>query len=292
MPVHPLAAISPHACIGNEVSIGPFCVIEEGVRIGSECKLESHVVLKSGTTIGKRNFIGEGSVLGARPQHKNCPDKAGRLIVGDDNTLREHVTIHLALNENDATTVGNANLLMVNAHVGHDCEIGDNAIVANNAMIAGHVSVGDRAYVSGAVGIHQFCRVGQYAMIGGQAHIVKDVPPFVTVDGQSSKIVGLNGIGLKRAGVSANEIDRLKRAYRIAFRSGLRWDESIAQLREEFSDGLAAELHRFMSSTTRGCLMERRTPKSATISIHRHTRPSTGETPSELQLHDQPRAAS
>jgi UDP-N-acetylglucosamine acyltransferase len=134
-------------------------------------------------------------------------------------------------------------------------------------MIAGHVTVGDRAYVSGAAAAHQFCRIGSLAMVGGQAHIVKDVPPFVTVDGLSSLVVGLNQIGLRRAGHSEAEVCRLKEAYRIIYRSGLTWNEILARLRDQFADGLASRFYPFLSTTTRGILCERRPPPGATIRI-------------------------
>ena len=160
---------------------------------------------------------------------------------------------------------------MVNAHIAHDCRLGNNTIFANNAMLAGHVTVGDRAYVSGAVAVHQFCRIGSLAMVGGQSHIVKDVPPFVTVDGLSSYVVGLNQIGLRRAGYSAAEVRRLKDAYRVIYRSGLTWNEILARLRDEFADGLAAMFYQFLSTTTRGILCERRLPPGATLKLRRES---------------------
>ena len=156
---------------------------------------------------------------------------------------------------------------MVNVHVAHDCHIGDNVIMANNVMLAGHVSIGNRAFISGAVGIHQFCRVGAFAMVGGQAHITQDIPPFVTVDGQSSLIVGLNKIGLKRAGFSDTEMKELKEAYRIIYRSGARWAEVLEQLKAQFSTGAAAAFSSFFAEGKRGFVQERRTPPSATIKL-------------------------
>ena len=167
--------------------------------------------------------------------------------------------------------MGDNNLLMVNSHVAHDCHVGSNTILANNVMLAGHVVVGDNAYLSGAVGVHQFCRVGTFAMVGGQAHIVKDVPPYVTVDGVSSMIVGLNRVGMKRAGVTRDELDELKAAYRVAFRSGLRWETCLEELRMQFPTGRAAEFYRFMSDTRRGCIQERSVPRNATLRLHTTT---------------------
>ncbi|MFC1758944.1 acyl-ACP--UDP-N-acetylglucosamine O-acyltransferase [Planctomycetota bacterium] len=265
--IHPTAVIAPCAKLGDDVKVGPFCVVEERVEIGSGCRLEPHAVIKFDTKLGANNYIGESAVLGGAPQHAKCPDKVGALVIGNGNTFREYVTVHRALSAGDATQLRDGNLLMVNSHIGHDCQMGNKIIVANNVMLAGHVTVGDRAYISGAVGVHQFCRIGSLAMVGGQARVTKDVPPFVTIDGQSTKVVGLNVVGLKRNGVDLDAIRELKAAYRTAFRSGLRWSEMLAQLSEQFPCGLANEMAMFMQSTKRGCLPERASPKAATIKM-------------------------
>jgi UDP-N-acetylglucosamine acyltransferase len=256
------------AQVADDVEIGPFSVIEPDVVIGPGCRLASRVVIKSGTVLGPNNQVFEGAVLGGMPQHIHMPERIGRLIIGSGNTIRENVTIHRALEEEDATILGDNNLLMVNVHIAHDCRLGNNTIFANNSMLAGHVTVGDRAYISGAAGVHQFCRVGSLAMVGGQSHIVKDVPPFVTVDGLSSFVVGLNQIGLRRAG-HGSEVRRLKEAYRVIYRNGLTWTEVLARLKDEFSDGLAAQFYQFLSTTTRGIVQERRLPPGATIRLRR-----------------------
>ena len=158
---------------------------------------------------------------------------------------------------------------MVNTHVAHDCVVGNNVIITNNALLGGHVVVEDRAFVSGAVAVHQFCRVGTMAMVGGQAHITKDVPPFVTVDGLSSLVVGLNTIGLRRSGLSSSDIRLLKEAYRVIYRSGLAWKEILQRLEEEFGNTPAAHFHVALSMTTRGIVSERRLPPGATLKLHR-----------------------
>lgn len=275
MKAHPLAIVNPMARIGLDVEIGPFCVIEPDVVIGDGCKLEARVIVKNGTILGPNNWVCEGAVLGGLPQHVHMPERPGKLIVGSGNTIRENVTIHRALDADDATLVGNNNLLMVNVHIAHDCRVGNNTIFANNAMLAGHVTVGDRAYVSGAVAVHQFCRIGALAMVGGQAHIVKDVPPYVTIDGLSSYAVGLNQIGLRRAGYSQEAICELKEAYRLIYRSNLTWNQIIARLQEEFPQGPAALFHQFLATTTRGIISERRLPPGATIKLRSETETRT-----------------
>ena len=269
MNIHSTAVVSPEAQIGNNVEIGPFCVIEPDTSIGDGCVLQSHVVIKRGTTLGANNSIYESAVIGGYPQHVHMPESPGRVMIGDNNTIRENVTIHRPLSEEETTVIGNHNLFMVNTHVGHDCKLGSHLIITNNAMLGGHVIVEDRAYISGGVAVHQFCRIGSLAMVGGQARVVKDVPPFVTVDGQSSYVVGLNQIGLRRAGYPSDQIRTLKQAYRTLYRSTLLWNDMLAKLAAEFPEGPAAHLYEFCVHTHRGIVPERRMPPSATIKLCR-----------------------
>jgi UDP-N-acetylglucosamine acyltransferase len=268
--IHPLAVVSPQACIAGDVTIGPFCIIEGDVVIAEGCRLAGRVVVKDGTRLGPNNQVHEGVVLGGFPQHLKVQEQLGRVVIGACNTIRENATIHRAMRADAATTVGNNNLLMVNAHVAHDCRVGNNVVIANNTMLAGHVMVEDRAFLSGAVGVHQFCRIGRLAMVGGHARIVQDVPPYVTVDGNSGHIVGLNLIGLRRNGFSPQDVLRLKQAYRLIYRSGLKWTEVLEHLKAEFASGPSAEFHTFLSGGTRGFVQERRMPPGATIKLRGH----------------------
>jgi UDP-N-acetylglucosamine acyltransferase len=267
--IHPQAIVSPHARLGRGVTVGPFSIIEPDVTLGDNCALASRVVVKTGTSLGENNTISEGSVLGGYPQHTRPPERLGRLVIGANNTIRENCTLHRALNEGGSTRVGSNNLLMVGAHVAHDCQIGDHAIFANNVLLGGFVTVGDRAFVSGAVGVHQFCRIGRLAMIGGHARVVQDVPPYVMVDGTSGLIVGLNLVGLRRNGYSQDQIAELKAAYRLIYRRGLRWVEVLSQLQQEFKASPAADFHPFLSQGTRGFVQERRMPPGATLKLRR-----------------------
>lgn len=265
--IHPFALVSPEAEIGENVSIGPYSVIDCGVRIGEGCTLAARVSVKCGTTLGPHNEVCEGAVLGGKPQHVKAGEQSGELHIGTGNTIREYVTIHRGLTPGGHTVLGDGNLIMVNAHIAHDCRVGNHTIIANNVLLAGHVTVGDRAYLSGAVGIHQFCRVGQYAMVGGQAHINQDIPPFVTIDGQSSTVVGLNIIGLRRAGFTDADIQQLKQAYRLIYRSGFTWAETIQKLSETFQDGPATQFVPFLSTGKRGFTQERRVPRSSSVAF-------------------------
>ena len=267
MQIHPLAVVSPQAHLGQDVAIGPFCVVERGATVGDRTILESRVTIKTGATLGSDNHVFDGAVLGGIPQHLKLPERLGTLRIGAGNTIRENVTIHRGLSAEQATIVGDANLLMVNVHVAHDCHLGNHVIMANNSMLAGHIEVQDRAYISGAVGVHQFCRVGRLAMVGGQSHVVKDVPPYVTVDGATTLIVGLNLVGLRRAGFDREAIGQLKDAYKLIYRGGLKWVDVVARLAVEFPTGPAAEFHRFFSGGARGFTPERRMPRGATLKL-------------------------
>jgi UDP-N-acetylglucosamine acyltransferase len=278
--VHSSAVISPSAQISPDVRIGPFCVVEPGTVIGPGCVLESRVVVKQGTTLGPNNRVFDGAVLGGLPQHVHIPERPGTVGIGTGNTIRENVTVHRALVTDHATTIGNNCLLMVGSHVAHDCRVGNNVILTNNVLLAGHVAVADRAYLSGAAAVHQFCRIGSLAMVGGQAHLVQDVPPYVTVDGLSTMVVGLNKIGLRRAGYDQAAIQELMAAYRVIYRSGLRWIEILEQLRTQFPTGPATLFYEFLSTTARGIVSERRAPPGANIKLR-----ETVEAEPEQEVH-------
>lgn len=267
MGLHPLAVVHPSAQLGRDCEIGPFALIDENAVLGDRCVVESHAVVRRGVVMGDDNRVCEHAVLGGLAQHLAARSYDGGLTIGSGNTFRENVTIHRALSSDGQTTLGNGNFLMVGSHVAHDCRVGDNVIMANNAMLGGFVSVDDKAFISGAVAVHQFCRIGRQCMIGGTARVVKDVPPFVTIDGASNFVVGLNTIGLRRSGMSGRDILPLKQAYRVIYRSCLSWSAVLAHLATEFPDGAAAEFHRFCVGTKRGIVAERRLPPGATIKL-------------------------
>jgi UDP-N-acetylglucosamine acyltransferase len=266
--IHPTAVVDPRAELGQGVVIGPLAVVEAEATIGDHCRLEARATIKSRTTLGCDNEIGEGAVIGGRAQHVQIHDPGGTLVIGNHNRIRENVTIHRGW-ANDATTiVGNDCMIMVGAHIGHDCRVGSNCILVNNCMLGGHVQIEDRAYISGGVAVHQFCRIGRLAIVGGLARVVQDVPPFVMVEGGgNAEIVGLNKIGLKRNGYTSEQILQLKEAYRVIYRQGLRWTEVLAILKAEFSTGPAAVFHEFLKSGKRGFVQERRISRKATLKI-------------------------
>ena len=267
MSIHPLANVSPEAHLGVGVSIVAFASVEADVELGDHCVVASGAVVKSGVKAGCQNEFCEHAVIGGAPQHAGRPQHIGRVVIGDNNVFREYVTIHRALKPETATTVGDGNYVMASAHFGHDSTVGNNAIFANGAMLGGHVSVADRAFVSGAVAVHQFCRVGRLAMVGGHARVVQDVPPFMLLDGQSGCIVGLNIVGLRRSGHTAEDIASLKAAYRLIYRRGLPWKEVLETLRVELPTAPVKQLLEFLSTGTRGFVQERRAPPAATLRL-------------------------
>jgi UDP-N-acetylglucosamine acyltransferase len=264
--IHALAAVSPGARLGVGVTVGPFATIEADVELGDFCTVASGATIKSGVTAGCHNEFGEHAVIGGAPQHVARPRDVGRVVIGDHNCFREHVTVHRALKPGTTTTIGSHNYAMAASHFGHDSTVG-NCIFANAALLGGHVTVEDRAFVSGAVAIHQFCRIGRLAMVGGHARVVQDVPPFMLLDGQSGCIVGLNVVGLRRSGHSAGEVADLKAAYRVIYRRGLPWREVLDALQAEFSAPTVAHLHAFLSGGSRGFAQERRAPPAATLRL-------------------------
>jgi UDP-N-acetylglucosamine acyltransferase len=276
--IHPLAVVSPHAELGTNVRIGPFCVVEAGVVIGDGCILAGRVTVKSGTIVGRDNLVFEGTVLGGMPQHVHMPECPGTVEIGAGNVFRENATVHRALEAGHVTRIGNRCLFMVGAHVAHDCVVDDHVVLTNGTMLGGHVTVGEKAYLGGAVAVHQFCRIGRLAMIGGLARVVRDVPPFVMIDGDSAMIVGLNKVGLRRAGFAPSEVSQLKQAYRVIYRSGLMWQEMLDMLRMQFTAGPAAEFHSFFTGGKRGFVQERRTPPGAIVRIMRDDAEESTET--------------
>ncbi len=281
--IHPTAVVASDVQLGGEVTIGPYAVIESDVVIGPRCHIAAHAVLKQGTVLGADNCVSEGAVLGGRPQHLHAHDEIGALHVGNGNTIRENVTIHAALEPGNATRIGDCNMIMANAHVAHDCRVGHHTILANNVLLAGHVVVDDFAYLSGAAAAHQFCRIGRHSMVGGQSHIKADVLPFVTVDGFTSKVVGLNVIGLRRRGFSAAQIDQLKQAYRLIFQSGLAWEALLAELERSFTSAPATQMLEFLRTTQRGYVRGRKPPSGEGVAL-RVVADETDDTPPSVPI--------
>src|SRR5262245_4030140 len=218
--------------------------------------------------IGCNNEIGEGAVIGGVAQHVHVNDPGGTLTIGSHNRIRENVTIHRGWNNDAATIVGDHNMLMVGSHVAHDCRLGNHCILVNHVLLGGHVQVEDRAYLGGAAAVHQFCRIGRLAMVGGVSKITQDVPPYVMVDGGGgSQVIGLNKVGLRRNGYTHEQVTQLKAAYRVIYREGRRWNEVLAILKADFSAGPAVAFYDFLKSGKRGFVQERRISRKATLRL-------------------------
>lgn len=269
--IHPTAVVEPGAQLGSDVIIGPFCIVERGATVGDGCRLEARAHLKTGTILGKLNEVGEGTVIGGKAQHLMDKNRGGTVIIGDNNRIRENVTIHRGFDDGAITRIGDNNLIMVGAHVGHDCRVGNHVILVNNCLLGGHVEVQDRAYLGGAVAVHQFCRIGRYVMVGGMARVKRDIPPFVLVDGHATEVCGLNKVGLKRNGFTSDQILQLKEAYRLIYRLGLRWTDVLERLGHQFTSGPAAEFLPFFQSGKRGFAQERRVSRQAALKIAAQT---------------------
>ncbi|MGD0916294.1 MAG: acyl-ACP--UDP-N-acetylglucosamine O-acyltransferase [Thermodesulfobacteriota bacterium] len=232
--IHPTAIVDPKAEIGEGVEIGPYSVIEKGALIDRGTKIGPHVVIREGTRIGKRCQIFQFASVGEAPQAVAYRGEETTLLMGDQNTVREFVTLHRGTVQGGGkTTIGNGNLFMAYSHVAHDCQIGNQVILANGATLGGHILIEDHVNISGLSGIHQFCRIGTYAFVSGLTGVTLDIPPYTLAAGDRARLFGLNTVGLKRANFSEETMKALKEAYRIIFRSGLTLEKAIKGVEED-----------------------------------------------------------
>ncbi|HEX8843751.1 MAG TPA: acyl-ACP--UDP-N-acetylglucosamine O-acyltransferase [Pyrinomonadaceae bacterium] len=261
MNVHPSAIISPSARIASDAVIGPYVVIEDDCVIGAGCEIASHAVVKRFTELGCGNHVSEHAVLGGLPQDVKFKGEASRLIIGDDNLIREGATLHRASGEGCETRIGSRNFLMIGVHIAHNCTVGDDNIFANEVALAGHITVEDHVFLSNGVGCHQFVRLGRYAMVGGKSKIVQDVLPFFTTDGNPPRVRGLNSVGLRRAGFSIAERRALKEAYRLLFRSHLALEDALREM-AGLDDKNVDHLIDFIRASRRGFSRARRVERA------------------------------
>ena len=231
--IHPLACVDPEAVIGENVKIGPFCVIDKGVVIGDDCELMNSVTVFSGTTMGKQNVIFPGAVIGAIPQDLKFKGEETTVQIGDNNKIRENVTIHRGTASTGTTIVGNNNLIMENAHIAHDCVFGNNIIMGNSTKLAGEVKVDDGAIISAVVLVHQFTRIGGGSMTQGGTRTSSDIPPFVIAAREPVAYCGINLVGLRRRGYNQELIGNIHDCYRILYNSNLRVVEALERIKNE-----------------------------------------------------------
>lgn len=250
--IHPTAVINPKAEIGEDCEIGPYCVIGEDVALGPGCRLISHVVVDGHTRLGRENSIYPFASIGLRTQDLKWKGGLTRTEIGDQNTIREYVSIHSATGDGEATVIGSMNTILAGSHIGHNVMMGNRCIVSM-AALAGHVTMEDCALVGGMSAVHQFCRVGTMAITGGVSKIVQDVPPYMLVDGNPAVVRALNKVGLERNGVSEEAQTALKQAHRILFREGLTIPNALAKVEKEVP-GLPEVQHlvKFIRASERG----------------------------------------
>jgi len=258
--IHPTALVDPNAQIGADVEIAPFSVIGPQAAIGDRTIVQSHVVIEGNVAIGTGNFVGHGSIIGAPPQDLSFSlERKTKVEIGNDNVIREYCTIHRGSPDGSVTKIGDNNFLMVGTHVGHNCAIGNNVVIANNCLLAGHVRVDDGAFLGGGSTFHQHMHVGRLVMVQGSSAFGKDLPPFV-IAAERNYVVGLNVVGLRRAGFSVRDRDELKAAFKLLYTSGLNISQALEKAEtmnfgapaREFFDFVAGAKKRGICPVKRG----------------------------------------
>ncbi len=249
--IHPTAIVHPKAKLDPTVKVGPYAVIDEGVEMGAGCVVGPHVYLTGITRIGMGNRFFSGCVIGEAPQDLKYKDEPTRLRIGDNNVIREHVTVHRSTKVGEETVIGSNCFLMQHSHVAHNVEFGDHVILAGGALLAGHVHVGNGAFISGNCLVHQFVRIGPLAMMQGGSAISKDLPPYTIARGGNG-ICGLNVVGLRRAGIGAKERLELKQLYHLLFREERKMSEAVEEAREKFTSAPAKAMIEFVATSKRG----------------------------------------
>lgn len=253
MKIHPSAIVEPGAQLGADVSVGPFAWIASGAQIADGCVIGPHAVIHRFTSLGAGCRVHAGAVLGDLPQDVAFKDAETFVKIGRDCILREGVTVHRGTKPGTATTVGDRCFLMANSHLGHNVQMGDDVILANGVLLAGYVEVGARAFISGNAAVHQFTRIGRLTMVSGCSAISKDVPPFCTSRGASlNRIVGLNVVGMRRAGMTAQDRTTVRAAFKILYRSGRNVKQALEELRRQFPEGPARDFWEFVAASKRG----------------------------------------
>jgi UDP-N-acetylglucosamine acyltransferase len=252
--IHETAIVSPAAKIGDDSHIGPYCTVGDEVTLGERVRLDSHVVVDGRTSIGDGTHIFPFASIGLAPQDLKYAGEPTATKIGKRNHIREFVTIHRGTDGGGGLTkIGDDNLFMAQAHVAHDCQIGSNVVMANAATLAGHVEIADRANVGAYSGVHQFCRVGLEAFVGGYSVVVKDAPPYAIIQGNHAKCYGLNKVGLKRRGYSKETIEKLHHAYHLLLTAKLNTTQAVERIKEEITGCTEVDiLVQFIESSKRG----------------------------------------
>ncbi|MDH5717851.1 MAG: acyl-ACP--UDP-N-acetylglucosamine O-acyltransferase [Spirochaetia bacterium] len=231
--IHSTAIVDKKAEIADDVEIGPFSIIGPEVKIGKGCKIASHVEIKSNVEIQENNEFYHGCLIGEKPQDLTIKNSKPKIIIGSNNVFREFSTVHQPSVEGGATEIGNNNFIMGTAHIAHDVKIGNKVILVQGCALGGYVQIEDNVYIGGLSGIHQFCRVGTFAIVGGVSKVVKDVPPYIMADGQPGKAIGINKIGMKRAGIPSSESTLIRKAFKILYRSNISTSTALEKIKSD-----------------------------------------------------------
>jgi UDP-N-acetylglucosamine acyltransferase len=248
----PTARVHPEAVVGARTRVGEFCVVEQDVAIGADCVFEPYCFVKRWTTLGDRNEISAGTVLGTDPLDKGFTGERSYLRIGSGNKIRENYTVSRGTKPESVTTIGDMNYIMTSGHVAHNCTLGSNIVIASCSLLAGYVELEDQAFISGGVVIHQHSKIGRLAMVAGNTRVNLDLPPFFMYAGHDARPVGLNVVGLKRAGFSLAQVTQIKKAYRLLYRSGLKLEEALTRIENELADENTLHLVRFARNSQRG----------------------------------------
>ena len=254
--VHPTALIDRSAHLGANVRVGAYAIVEGDVTVGDDCEVQAHAILCRGTTIGARNLVGYGAVIGAEPQDHSFKGAPSRVEIGFGNRIREYVTIHRSAKEGGATVIGNENFLMSGVHCAHDTRVGNNTIIVNNTLLAGHVQVDDRAFLGGATLVHQHVRIGSLAITRGGTRLTKDVPPYFMAVA-INQVSGINRLGLRRAGFSQETRRTIQAAYELIYRANLNISQALDELRAKFHQPEIKVFIDFIAASQRGICRER-----------------------------------
>ncbi len=252
--IHPTAIVDPRAELDRDVEVGPYSIIGPGVKIGRGTRVKAHVVIEGNTTIGQENAIFQFATVGSIPQDLKYKGEDSRLVIGDHNTIREFVSMNPGTTGGGMVTrVGSHNLLMMYCHIAHDCILGDHNVIANGATLGGHVTLEDFVIAGGLTGIHQFVKIGTGALLGAGSMVSKDVPPYCNATGDRAKLRGLNVEGMKRRGFGKEQIEAVRKAYRIIFQSGLTVKAAVKKVRKDLVGSPEVErMAAFVESSARG----------------------------------------
>ena len=253
--IHQTAIISSKSIIGKNVFIGPYCIIDDDVIIGDNTRIDAHTIIRSYTTVGQNCHIFSNCVIGEIPQDKKFEGEKSKLVIGDNTVVREFCTLNRGTKDSGLTKIGSDCLLMAYVHVGHDCLVSDNTILANGVQLGGHVEIQKYAIVGGLTPVHQFCKIGEHSLVGGGLRVVQDIPPFIIANGQPLKFSGINALGLRRRKFSVTQRTNIKKAYKILYNSNMNTSQALEKIKKDFSSqNEISTIISFINDSSRGLI--------------------------------------